>query len=63
MEIAGWIIFGFIIVVIIIAGLRNANQGYTIGSGMFKNSDGNLNKDEHLDPSDYDYYNHKGKLK
>ena len=62
MEIAGWIIFGFVIAVIIIVALRNANQSYTIGSGMFKNSDENLNRDEHLDPSDYDYYN-KGKLK
>lgn len=52
-----------IIVVVVIAALRNANQNYTMGSNMFKNSDNNLEKDEHIDPADYDYYNKKGKMK
>ena len=30
---------------------------------MFKRDDNNLEKDKHLDVSDYDYYNNKGKLK
>lgn len=51
------------IVIIVIFSIRNVNHGYTIGSGMFKNSDNNLDRDEHVDPSDYEYYNKKGKLK
>ena len=42
---------------------RNANENYTAGSGMFKRSDGNLKKDEHLDVSDYNYYDDEGKMK
>lgn len=58
-----WLILATIIVIIMILGYRMANHNYTIGSGMFKNSDNNLNGDEHLDVSDYDYYNKKDKLK
>ena len=58
-----WIILIVVVIVFLIVGFRNANQNYTIGSGMFKNSDNNLDRDEHLDPSDYDYYNKKDKLK
>ncbi len=58
-----WLIIIVIGIIIIAVGFRSANHNYTIGSGMFKNSDENLNKDEHIDPSDYDYYNKKGKLK
>ena len=57
------LIFIVIVVIIVIAALRNANQDYTMGSNMFKNSDNNLEKDNHVDPADYDYYNKKGKLK
>lgn len=52
-----------IIVIIVFAALRNVNQNYTMGSNMFKNSDNNLEKDEHVDPADYDYYNKKDKMK
>lgn len=59
---AGAIIFLAIVVFIgVIVGIRNANQNYTIGSGMFKKSDDNLEGDKHIDPADYDYYNKKGK--
>lgn len=60
-----WWIFLLLVAIILIIWIaaRNANHGYTIGSGMFKNSDNNLDKDEHLDVSDYDYYNKKGKFK
>ncbi len=59
----GWFILLAVVVVAVILGMRNANHSYTIGSGMFKNSDDNLNKDEHIDVSDFDYYNKKDKLK
>lgn len=52
-----------IIVFFVVVGLRAANQNYTAGSGLFKRSDNNLEKDEHLDISDYNYYNNKDKLK
>lgn len=52
-----------IIVLIVVVGLRAANHSYTVGSGMFKQSDNNLNKDEHLDISDYNYYNSEDKMK
>ena len=42
---------------------RNINHGYTSGSGMWKNSDNNLEKDKHLDPADYNYYDDKGIMK
>ncbi len=61
---ADWLMFlGAAIVIAVILGIRSANQSYTIGSGLFKNSDYNLDKDKHVDPADYDYYNKKGKLK
>lgn len=60
----GWIILIILgVVIFALLGLRNANHNYTIGSGLYKNSDNNLNKDEYLDPSDYNYYNTKDKLK
>lgn len=57
------IILVIVIVIGIISGIRNANHSYTIGSGMFKYSDDNLNKDKKLDASDFNYYNKKDKLK
>lgn len=58
-----WVILLVIVVILAVITIRNANHSYTIGSGMFKNSDNNLNKDEHLDASDFDYYNKNDKLK
>lgn len=59
-----WIIFLIIVIgIFAIIGWRNANENYTAGNGLFKRSDDNLSKDEHLDPSDYNYYNSKDKLK
>lgn len=58
-----FLFIGLILVVAVIIGLRNANESYTAGSGLFKRSDNNLSKDEHLDPSDFNYYNSKDKLK
>ena len=63
MDILGVIILVVVIIILVVVGMRNANQNYTIGGGMFKNSDNNLNKDEHMDSSDYDYYDKDGKLK
>ena len=59
-----WLIFlGIMIAIFVVLGLRNANQNYTIGSGMFKRSDDNLQKDEHMDASDFNYYNDTDKMK
>lgn len=60
----GWF-FLLCIVLILFAVViaRRANHNYTIGSGLFKNSDNNLEKDEKIDVSDYDYYNTNGKLR
>ena len=59
----GWIILCVIIVLLVAVGFRNANHRYTFGSGLFKRSDANLEKDKYLDPADYQYYNSKDKLK
>ena len=56
-----WIVFAVVFIVFAVIALRNMNHNYTVGSGLFKNSDGNLNKDEKLDVSDYNYYNENGK--
>ena len=63
MEVPGAIILVVVIIILVVIAIRNANQNYTIGGGMFKNSDNNLNKDEHMDSSDYNYYDKDGKLK
>ncbi len=57
--------FLFIAVIAIFCGIafRTINHNYTIGSGMFKSSEDNLEKEKQLDVSDYDYYNKDGKLK
>ena len=59
----GWLVISVVVVGTGLAKVRNANHDYTAGSGMFKRDDNNLEKDKHLDVSDYDYYNKKGKLK
>lgn len=60
----GWLFVLFCIVMVIFAVVfaRKANHGYTFGSGLFRNSDGNLDRDEKRDVSDFDYYNDKGKM-
>ena len=59
-----WLIFlGIMIAIFVVLGLRNANQNYTAGSGLFKRSENNLQRDEHLDASDFNYYNDTDKLK
>ena len=63
MEVPGAIILVVVIIILVVIAIRNANQNYTIGGGMFKNSDNNLNKDEHMDSSDYNYYDKDGKFK
>lgn len=57
------IILVIVIVLGIIGGTRNANHNYTIGSGMFKDSNDNLSKEKESDASDFEYYNQKDKLK
>ncbi len=53
-------IFYIILIVVIILSIAlrafQNNENYTIGSGLFKRSDHNLDKDEKLDVCDYDYY-------
>ena len=50
-------------VIIVVVARRNMNHNYTVGSGLFKMSDNNLQKKEHLDSADYNYYDNKGILK
>lgn len=52
-----------LLIAFVVLARRNMNHNYTIGSGMFKMSDDNLEKDKHLDISDYDYYNKDGNLR
>ena len=55
------LIIGLVIIVVVFIGMlivarRNITHNYTIGSGMFKMSDNNLEKDKHLDSADYNFY-------
>ncbi len=60
----GWLMFGGVVLVVAaLLGWRNANHDYTAGSGLFKNSDDNLEKEKHMDASDFNYYNKTGKQK
>ncbi len=61
--IGGFVLVVALIIVMVIIARRNMNHNYTIGSGMFKMSQDNLEKDEHLDSADYNYYDDKGILK
>ena len=58
-----WLIFFVIVVVIIALGFsRNANDDYHSGSGIFKNSEYNLDEKD-KDISDVEYFNRDGKMK
>lgn len=59
-----WIFIGLAVIVIIlaIAFSRTNNDNYSAGSGMFKNSDYNLDEDK-KDFSEVEYFNKKGKMK
>ena len=62
-EVMGWLLIPLLILVAIIgaAVVRGMNTDYTIGSGMFQNSEYNL--DEIVDISDKEYYNKDGWMK
>jgi len=59
-----WILLGGVAIVIILALAfsRRSNDHYSAGSGMFKNSEYNLDEKK-KDFSDVDYFNKKGKMK
>ncbi len=59
----GWLLIPLLILVAIIAVAvyRSANANYRMGSGMFKNSEYNLDERDEL--SDKDYYNEEGLFK
>lgn len=62
------LIIGVVIIVVVFIGMlivarRNITHNYTIGSGMFKMSDNNLEKDKHLDSADYNFYDDEGLMK
>ena len=61
--IAGVIIIIAVILFLLVVALRNMNHNYPIGSGMFKMSENNLEKDKHLDSADYNFYDDDGILK
>ncbi len=52
-----------LLIIIAVVAKRNMNHNYTIGSGMFKMSDDNLEKDKHVDTADYNYYDNDGIMK
>ena len=59
----GWLLIPFIIIIIIIAVAvaRNRNEQFRFGSGLFKNSEYNLDdQDEFVDK---EYYDKDGLLK
>lgn len=58
----GLIILAIVIVIMAVAYSRSMNDSYHAGSGMFKNSEYNLNEEE-KDISDVEYFNRKGKMK
>ena len=59
-----WMIVLVVIVILrVVVRVRNMDASWTQGSNFFKDSEYNLEKDKNLDPSDYDYYNKKGKMK
>ena len=63
MSLIFWLIISAIVIVIIaVAYSRSMNDSYHAGSGMFKNSEYNLNEEE-KDISDVEYFNRKGKMK
>lgn len=62
----GWNIIGILafLIIIIIIGVsfrRVCNHNYRIGSGMFKNSENNL--DDKTELSDMEYYDKDGLMK
>ncbi len=59
----GWLLIPLIIIVIIlgIGIVRSMNTSYRFGSGMFKNSEYNLEEKDDL--SDKEYYDEEGLFK
>ena len=53
--------FAVVLIICGVAYARNANHNYTAGSGMFKNSEDNLNEED-KEFSDVNYYNKDDKL-
>lgn len=62
-NIMGWLVFWLLVLVAIIAYAfrRGANHNYRTGSGLFKNSEYNLDEKEEF--SDKDYYDKDGLMK
>lgn len=61
--IVGVVLCAVLYIVMMSLAKRNMNHNYTIGSGMYKMSDSNLNKGGHVDPADYNYYDTDGLMK
>lgn len=59
----GWLVFWLLVLVVIIgiAFRRGSNHNYRTGSGLFKNSEYNLEEKEEI--SDKDYYDRDGLMK
>ena len=57
------ITFAILALVMGIVGGRAARHDYTAGRGMFKKRDENFKKDEHMDSSDYNYFDDEGNMK
>lgn len=57
-----WIFLIILFLVLAVAYSRHANDDYHSGSGIFKNSEYNLDEKE-KDMSDVEYFNRDGKMK
>lgn len=59
-----YIVTAIIVIILLVVGSKmSRDHGYTIGKGMFKNSEYNLDKDKKSkDVSDFDYWS-KDQLK
>ena len=63
-----WGVIGVVVLVIMLAfiGLNfyiKSNHNYSSGSGMFKNSENNLDDSTRTDASDHEYYDDKGQFR
>lgn len=58
--IVGILLAAVMVIALVVSARRTMHHNYTIGSGMFKRSENNLEEDKHLDPADYNYYDDQG---
>ncbi len=63
MDFWAWIALAVIFIIMIVVKSRNMDKDYTLGKGIFKNSEHNIELEKNSDISDNNYYNDTDKLK